>query len=140
MPNNVAHFAVTAKDVERARRFYERVFGWRFTAWGPPEFYLICTGPDGEPGIQGALQSAGAYAADPGAGGVELTIAVDDVAAIEAAVEAAGGDVFMRQATIPQVGTLVKFTDTEGNRLCAMQYEPGYRSLRYTERRGPLVE
>ena len=45
----------------------------------------------------------------------------------------------MREARIPGVGTLVKFEDTEGNRACAMQYEPAYRSLRYTERRGPLI-
>ena len=36
--HNIAHFDVAADDVERARRFYERVFGWRFEAWGPPDF------------------------------------------------------------------------------------------------------
>lgn len=30
--NNVAHFAVHADDVERARNFYSGVFGWRFQA------------------------------------------------------------------------------------------------------------
>ena len=44
--NNVCHFAVHADDVERARVFYENVFGWRFEEWGPPEFYLIKTGND----------------------------------------------------------------------------------------------
>ena len=34
VPNNVAHFAITATDVDRARAFYEAVFGWRFEAWG----------------------------------------------------------------------------------------------------------
>ena len=37
----VPHFYVRAADVERARRFYEGVFGWRFEAWGPPGFYNI---------------------------------------------------------------------------------------------------
>jgi predicted enzyme related to lactoylglutathione lyase len=37
MPNNIAHFAIDADNVPRARRFYEAVFGWRFTPWGPPE-------------------------------------------------------------------------------------------------------
>jgi len=27
---NVQHFAINADDIPRARRFYERVFGWRF--------------------------------------------------------------------------------------------------------------
>ena len=71
-------------------------------------------------------------------GGVEITVAVEDVSEIARLVEKAGGRLFMREARIPGVGTLVKFEDTEGNRACAMQYEPAYRSLRYTERRGPL--
>jgi catechol 2,3-dioxygenase-like lactoylglutathione lyase family enzyme len=33
---NIAHFDVHADDVTRARKFYERVFGWRFSASGPP--------------------------------------------------------------------------------------------------------
>ena len=45
MPH-VAHFAINADDVPRARRFYERVFGWKFSAWGPPEFYKIETGSE----------------------------------------------------------------------------------------------
>ena len=139
VPNNIAHFAITANDVDRARAFYEAVFGWRFAAWGPPGFFLICTGPDDEPGIQGALQAKSEYAAGPGVGGYEITVAVEDLADIERRVEKAGGEVFLRPATIPGVGTLIKYVDTEGNRGCAMQYEPAYRSMRYTERRGALA-
>ena len=28
MANSVVHFEIFASDVERARKFYERVFGW----------------------------------------------------------------------------------------------------------------
>src|SRR5271166_6666780 len=49
MPNNLSHFAIPADDVERARRFYERVFKWRIEAWGPPDFYLIFTDDAGQP-------------------------------------------------------------------------------------------
>jgi predicted enzyme related to lactoylglutathione lyase len=139
LPNNLAHFAITATDVDRARAFYEAVFGWRFEPWGPPGFFLICSGTDEEPGIQGALQASSDYAQGPGVGGIEITVAVEDVAEIARRVEEAGGRLFMREARIPGVGTLVKFEDTEGNRGCAMQYEPAYRSMRYTERRGPLT-
>jgi predicted enzyme related to lactoylglutathione lyase len=31
----VAHFAINADDVERARAFYGKVFGRTFAAWGP---------------------------------------------------------------------------------------------------------
>ena len=36
MPNDVAHFAIHADDCQRAKRFYEEVFGWTFEPWGPP--------------------------------------------------------------------------------------------------------
>ena len=39
MPATFRHFAINADDVPRARAFYERVFGWEFTPWGPPDFY-----------------------------------------------------------------------------------------------------
>ena len=53
MPNNVKHFAVHAEDVDRARKFYEGTLGWRFIPWGPPNFYLIKTGTEEDPGGQG---------------------------------------------------------------------------------------
>ena len=36
--NNVLHCAIRADDLERAREFYQQVFGWRFEDWGPPDF------------------------------------------------------------------------------------------------------
>ena len=56
MPNHIRHFAIHADEVDRARAFYEAVFAWRFEVWGPPNFYLIRTGPDDDGGLQGALQ------------------------------------------------------------------------------------
>lgn len=38
MTNHIDHFEIFANDVERARRFYERVFAWRFEIGGPPDF------------------------------------------------------------------------------------------------------
>jgi hypothetical protein len=39
MSAKLRHVAINADDVQRARRFYEAVFGWRFEPWGPPNFY-----------------------------------------------------------------------------------------------------
>src|SRR5436190_20026534 len=55
MSNNLASFAIHADDVDRCRRFYEAVLGWKFEPWGPPQFYLVHTGADKKPGIQGLL-------------------------------------------------------------------------------------
>ncbi|HEY5105529.1 MAG TPA: VOC family protein [Caulobacteraceae bacterium] len=118
MTATVRHFGINADDVPRAKAFYESVFGWRFETWGPPGFYLI-----NGAGIGGALQ--GRHEIKPGAKmlGFEVTMAVDDVKATLAAVEAAGGKIVMQPTHIETVGTLIWFEDTEGNLAGAMQYD-----------------
>ena len=123
MPSNLASFALHADDVDRARRFYEAVFGWVFEPWGPPGFYLIHTGPEDDPGIQGLMHARAEPRTGTGLNGIEPTFAVEDVDAIAAAVEEHGGKVIMTKAVIPTVGALIRFLDTEGNDIGAMQYD-----------------
>ena len=123
MTANLAAFAIHADDVDRAVGFYEAVFGWRFEPWGPPGFYLIQTGPDDAPGVQGLLHKRHEPRTGTGLNGFEPTFAVDDVDAVLAAVEANGGTVTMGKSPIPTVGVLVRFLDTEGNDVGAMKYE-----------------
>jgi predicted enzyme related to lactoylglutathione lyase len=127
MTANLAAFAIHVDDVERAARFYEAVFGWRFEPWGPPGFYLIQTGPDDAPGVQGLMHKRQEPRTGTGLNGFEPTFAVDDVDAVLAAVEANGGTVTMGKSPIPTVGVLVRFLDTEGNDVGAMKYERGPR-------------
>lgn len=124
MPNNLHTFAIHADDVSRARRFYEGVFGWKFEAWGPPDFYLITTGTKQEPGIGGLLQKRHEPLTGTGLRGLECTIGVQDVAATAAAVTQHGGQVTMPKALIPTVGWVIRFFDTEGNVVCAGQFDP----------------
>jgi len=129
--HNIAHFDVAADDVERARRFYERVFGWRFEAWGPPDFYLIHTGPAGDPGIHGSVSKRREPLSGPGRRGYECTIAVADLRAIKDAILANGGKVLLDEHEIVGVGRLIRFEDSEGNVVCAMHYlEPGRRETK----------
>lgn len=122
--NNVVHFAIQTDDVDRARAFYGQVFGWRFEAWGPPGFYRVETGDPASPGIEGAL-----YAREqPRSGndamvGYRCTIGVPDLEAAIAAITSHGGVLRTDRMTIPGVGSLVEFTDPEGNIVCAMEYE-----------------
>jgi predicted enzyme related to lactoylglutathione lyase len=123
MANNVVHFAIHADDVERARRFYEAVFGWRFEAWGPPGFYNVETGDASHPGIHGALHERSGPLAGSGMRGFTCTVAVDDLADVHARVVANGGSVQHPEMSIPTVGTHIGFVDTEGNEFAAMVYE-----------------
>ena len=121
MPNKLAHFAVEAEDVDRARRFYESLFGWRFEPWGPPDFYLIH-----QAGVHGALQKKQAPPA-PSRRGFECSIAVADLASSIATIRESGGKVLGPKVTIPTVGELARFADTEGNEAIVIQYEPERR-------------
>jgi hypothetical protein len=123
MPHNVVHFAIHADDVDRGRRFYEAVFGWRFEAWGPPGFYNVITGDDDHPGIHGALHSREERLAGTGTRGFTCTVAVEDLGAIRRKVIDNGGTITYQEVQIPTVGTLTQFLDTEGNELAAMVYE-----------------
>jgi len=109
--SRVVHFEIPADDPERLIKFHESVFGWRFEKWdGPIEYWLIMTGPEDQPGIDGGL----ARRTEPEIG-VENTIDVVilDQSLIE--VEAHGGKIIRPKIPVPGVGWMVYFMDTEGN-------------------------
>lgn len=120
----VVHFAIEADDVDRARAFYEGVFGWRFEAWGPPGFYRALSGTAEVPGIEGALYARTVpRRGDDAMVGYRCTIGVPDLDATTQAVVANGATIRTERSTIPGVGSLIEFADPEGNIVCAMQYE-----------------
>ena len=120
---NVSHFDVHADDIARARRFYETVFGWKFNAWGPPDFYLIATGNEEDPGIHGALTKRREHVPGRPMFGYECTISVANVDETAAEIEANGGKLILPKTCINGVGWIIQFLDTEGNIVGAMQYD-----------------
>jgi uncharacterized protein len=125
MANHIAHFEILATDVARARAFYERVFGWRFEAGGPPDMFHIVTGPATPNGVTRGL-IARRTLGPPAAGNINafrVTISVDSISDTMTAIEQSGGKLRSPLIEIPGVGRLVEFADTEGNIVCAMRYE-----------------
>ena len=118
-PNNLSRFAINADDVSRARAFYEKVFGWRFQPWGPPDFYLIETGK----GVGGLLQERRELIKGARMVGFECTIGVDNIDETIRKITEQHGAIAMPKFQIPTVGTGCYFTDPEGNVVGAMQYE-----------------
>jgi predicted enzyme related to lactoylglutathione lyase len=126
-PSTLRHFAINADDTARAREFYARVFGWSFQAWGPPGFWMIDTGTK-EPGTPlGSLQGRRTLVDGERMNGLECTIGVPDCAAAERAIVENGGTILMPRTTIPTVGHLIWFRDTEGNVVGAMEYDSSAR-------------
>jgi predicted enzyme related to lactoylglutathione lyase len=122
--SQVAHFSINADDVSRARRFYEKVFGWRFQAYGPPGFYMVdpesarVTVP-----MRGSLQKRREIVKGVPMRGFECTISVENIQTAATAVEANGGTIVMPICTLAGVGQLLFFQDPEGNIAGAMQYD-----------------
>ena len=124
---NVGHFAIECDDVERAKAFYEAVFGWRITPWGPPNYYHIATGTPDNPGILGDLRERqhkleGAAA---GTSGYVCTINVGSLKEVLAATEAHGGRIHSPPYHIEHVGTVAYIEDSEGNRVGVIQHVEG---------------
>jgi hypothetical protein len=114
------HLALNADDVQRAKAFYESVFGWRFEPWGPPDYYQAQNAGDG---AIAALQQRRELKPGVRMAGVEATLDVEDLDKAIAAIEAAGGRMVSRPFYIERVGRLAYFEDPEGNLVGVMQYD-----------------
>ena len=121
----VVHFEIHAGDPDRAVNFYTTLFGWTFQKWeGPMDYWLVTTGPDSQPGINGGLirrqgeidgQAVIAY------------VCTVDVANVDESTQTAtsnGAQVVVPKMPIPGVGWLVYCKDTEGNIIGMMQNDP----------------
>lgn len=119
--NKLTHFAIYTDDTERASAFYQKVFSWQTNSFGQPDFLQIIHPDDVQRPI-GALQGRKYAPIKEKIIGFECSIEVADIYHTALAVEEAGGHIVMPITEIPFVGKLFKFTDTDGNLLCAIQY------------------
>ena len=123
MPRPI-HFEIHADEPERAVAFYQKLFGWQFTAWeGPMPYWIIKTGEG--PGIDGGLlPRKGSVTPDAPMIAYVCTI---EVAALDdqlVKVESLGGSIALPKQPIPGVGWLAYAKDTEGNVFGLMQNDP----------------
>lgn len=116
MPRPI-HFELPAANPERAAQFYTDVFGWTVEKWdGPVEYWLVTTGEEGEPGINGGIMRP--QGPDQT---TTNTVGVDDLDATVQRATAAGATVVAPRMAIPGMGWLAYLTDTEGNTFGVME-------------------
>jgi predicted enzyme related to lactoylglutathione lyase len=114
--SRVIHFEIPASDPERASAFYQKVFGWKIEKWpGPTEYWLVTTGAEGTPGINGGLMK------NTDVKTTTNTIGVESVGGAVDAVKKAGGKLIVPKTAIPTVGYFAYLQDTEGNLFGVMQ-------------------
>jgi predicted enzyme related to lactoylglutathione lyase len=106
----VVHFEISADDPQRAVTFYEKLFGWEINKFGGPvDYWLIKTGNDDEPGINGAIKRRVDQE------GTVNTISVASIDEATPKVVQAGGSIVTPKVTIPGIGYHAYCKDTEGN-------------------------
>ena len=121
----VVHFEIHATDPDRAVNFYKTLFGWEFQKWeGPMEYWLVTTGPNEQPGINGGLVRRQGEIDGQAVIAYVCTVDVEDVdASVKTAIDN-GGQVALPKMPIPGVGWLAYCKDTEGNIFGVMQNDP----------------
>jgi hypothetical protein len=113
----VTHFEISVDDPERAIKFYADAFGWKIKKWeGPMDYWLITTGPEDQPGIDGGLMKR----EHPGASTTN-TIDVPSVDEFISKITEAGGKIIAPKQSIPGVGYFAYCQDTEGNTFGIME-------------------
>jgi predicted enzyme related to lactoylglutathione lyase/AraC-like DNA-binding protein len=105
MPATLRHFAINADNVPRAKAFYEKVFGWNFNPWGPPDFYQV---KNAATGAWGALQERRELKPGERTNAFEISFSVDDIRTTLAAVEANGGKVASAPVKALEVAPLLR--------------------------------
>lgn len=117
----VVHLDIATDDPQKAKTFYEQLFGWRFQA--PPgmtDYYLFETEDlDGQKGVGGGLGKRG----DPSQK-ISAYIGVENVDEYSKKVATLGGKVVTPKMTVPGWGYLAICLDTEGNTFGLWQEDP----------------
>jgi predicted enzyme related to lactoylglutathione lyase len=110
MQPKIVHIELPATDTARARNFWSRLAGWKFTDWeGGPEYHMF----EGEPG--GAI-----YPTEGEVDGPIIYFGSGDIDADIAAIRELGGQA-EDKSPIPGVGWFARFHDTEGNHFSLFQ-------------------
>ncbi|HEY7563586.1 MAG TPA: VOC family protein [Acidimicrobiia bacterium] len=108
------HFEIHVDDMERGRRFYEKVFGWSFQKWGDVDYYVITTGDEGTPGINGGMMPRQGGSGDKVIGWI-VTVGVDNLDTTLSEIEANGGSLALPKQRMEGVGWVAYAKDTEEN-------------------------
>jgi len=105
----IEHFDIPTDNISRAKKFYEKLFGWKIEQTpGPVEYYSVTT-EEGNGILQGGMGQR--------QGDQKITnyVGVDDIDKYINSVRKYGGKMMTPKIEIPGQGWLATFKDTEGN-------------------------
>jgi len=119
MSNRVVHFEIPCDNPEKTMDFFKEAFGWTFQQFGTEQYWVVNTGDEKLPGINGGLMKK----KDPKQP-IANSIDVADLDKAVTDIEKAGGKIVVPKMPIPTVGWLAYFTDPDGNIHGVYQNDP----------------
>jgi hypothetical protein len=122
----VVHFEIHATDPDSLVAFYSRLFGWTFTAVEGMDYWLIETGPQEEPGIDGGLvrRPVPGPADSPALGAYPCSVNVESLDDTLALAGDLGAQEALPKMPVTGVGWLAYIKDPDGNVLGLLQMDP----------------
>lgn len=114
--NKVSHFHLPVNDMDRARKFYSDIFGWKIST--TDKYYKLVittpiddTGRPKEPGgINGAL-----FTRETPEDAISIVIRVKSIEDYLQKIEKAGCKIITKKTPVENIGFHAKFYDTENN-------------------------
>lgn len=121
--HTIVHFEIPADDVEKMRKFYSKLFGWKIEKFpGPIDYWNIETVPVDKkgmsirPGVNGGMMKRQQPEHKP-----VNYIAVESVDEYTKKIEALGGKVLVPKMEVPGIGWWALALDPEGNQFAILQ-------------------
>jgi len=118
--NSIVHFEIPADNVERAKKFYEKAFGWKIEKFEMPggDYWIVRTvdvDKNMMPTKPGAIN--GGLMKRKNAGQPFMNyISVQSIDEMSKTIKAQGGTMIMTKQEIGKgMGWIAAFKDTEGN-------------------------
>jgi predicted enzyme related to lactoylglutathione lyase len=115
--DKVTHFEIPADDLERAKEFYSKVFGWQINRFEESDYYMVNTVAVDEkhmPVEVGAI-NGGMMKREESAKNPVIVIEVESIDEYIKNIEASGGKIVSPKEQIGDMGFYARFTDPEGN-------------------------
>ena len=121
--HTIVHFEIPADDVEKLRKFYSELFGWKIEKMpGPVEYWGIQTVPVDEkgmpirPGVNGGMMKKQNQEHKP-----VNYILVESVDEYVNKIESLDGKIIVPKMEVPGIGWWALALDPEGNQFAILQ-------------------
>ncbi len=123
MDHTIVHFEIPAENVEKLKKFYVDVFGWKIEkAPGPVDYWLVETVPVDEkmmplrPGVNGGM-----YKKDMTDQKQVNYFSVESIDKFIEKIEKTGGKIVQQKQEVMDVGWIAVAVDPEGNQFAILE-------------------